>query len=333
MLKVSICIPTYNRSDYLQYAVNSVLGQTYQNFELIICDDGSTDNTPEVVNSWDDSRLRYLRHPQNIGRSRNMRSGFEAAVGDYFIKFDDDDALTPEFLAKTVAVLDNNPEVDFVCSDHWIINGKGEREEFATAENSAKWSKNKFKPGLIPNLLQETFINQSLQVGSTLFHRSCLQAVDYMRPEADGCEDFDLLVRIAIAGFQGYFLPELLMEYRFHGGQTSLKQDIHFLTAKAFCIDSYNFSDPQLEQIRLNKLATTQQGLGLRLVEKGESDRGRKLLQQSLKHLGGSNRTYLGLVLSYLPHSWRIAIVQQFRNSRSQDYAEKVREIPVLPNL
>jgi len=154
-----------------------------------------------------------------------------------------------------------------------------------------------------------------------------------MRPEADGCEDFDLLVRIAIAGFQGYFLPELLMEYRFHGGQTSLKQDIHFLTAKAFCIDSYNFSDPQLEQIRLNKLATTQQGLGLRLVEKGESDRGRKLLQQSLKHLGGSNRTYLGLVLSYLPHSWRIAIVQQFRNSRSQDYAEKVREIPVLPNL
>jgi len=129
MLKVSICIPTYNRSDYLQYAVNSVLGQTYQNFELIICDDGSTDNTPEVVNSWDDSRLRYLRHPQNIGRSRNMRSGFEAAVGDYFIKFDDDDALTPEFLAKTVAVLDNNPEVDFVCSDHWIINGKGEREE------------------------------------------------------------------------------------------------------------------------------------------------------------------------------------------------------------
>jgi glycosyltransferase involved in cell wall biosynthesis len=325
MLKVSICIPTYNRSDYLQYAVNSVLGQTYQNFELIICDDGSTDNTPEVVNSWDDSRLRYLRHPQNIGRSRNMRSGFETAVGDYFIKFDDDDALTPEFLAKTVAVLDNNPEVDFVCSDHWIINGKGEREESATAENSAKWGKNKFKPGIIPNLIQETFINQSLQVGSTLFRRSCLQAVDYMRPEADGCEDFDLLVRIAIAGFQGYFLPELLMEYRFHGGQTSLKQDIHFLSAKAFCIDSYNFSDPQLEQIRLNKLATTQQGLGLRLVEKGQSDRGRKLLQQSLKHLGGSNRTYLGLVLSYLPHSWRIAIVQQFRSSRSQDYAEKVR--------
>jgi glycosyltransferase involved in cell wall biosynthesis len=325
MLKVSICIPTYNRSDYLQYAVNSVLGQTYQNFELIICDDGSTDNTPEVVNNWDDSRLRYLRHPQNIGRSRNMRSGFETAVGDYFIKFDDDDALTPEFLAKTVAVLDNNPEVDFVCSDHWIINGKGEREESATAENSAKWGKNKFKSGIIANLIQETFINQSLQVGSTLFRRSCLQAVDYMRPEADGCEDFDLLVRIAIAGFQGYFLPELLMEYRFHGGQTSLKQDIHFLSAKAFCIDSYNFSDPQLEQIRLNKLATTQQGLGLRLVEKGESDRGRKLLQQSLKHLGGSNRTYLGLVLSYLPHSWRIAIVQQFRSSRSQDYAEKVR--------
>ncbi len=92
MVKVSICIPTYNRCDYLQYSVNSVLAQTYTDFELIICDDGSTDDTPDVVNSWNDPRIRYLRHPENIGRSRNMRSGFDAAVGDYFIKFDDDDA-------------------------------------------------------------------------------------------------------------------------------------------------------------------------------------------------------------------------------------------------
>ena len=327
MVKVSICIPTYNRSDYLQYSVNSVLKQTYTDFELIICDDGSTDNTPEVVTSWNDSRIRYLRHAENIGRSRNMRSGFDAALGEYFIKFDDDDALTSEFLAKTVAVLDSHPEIDFVCTDLWVINAKNQRQEAATKANSAKWGKDKLTAGKIDNLIQETFVKQSLQVGSTLFRRACLSAVDYMRPEADGCEDFDLLVRVAIAGYQGYFLPELLMEYRFHGGQTSLKQDIHFLSAKAFCMNSYQFEDSKLEAMRSRKLAGIQQTLGLRLIEKGETEKGREYLQQSLKHSDGLPRIYVGLFLSYLPVSLRQFIVKQFRNSRAKDYSEKVRGV------
>ncbi len=74
MAKVSVCIPTYNRANLLHYAVNSVLNQTYNDFELIITDDGSKDNTAEVVSQWNDSRIRYIRHPQNIGKSNNMRT-------------------------------------------------------------------------------------------------------------------------------------------------------------------------------------------------------------------------------------------------------------------
>ena len=325
MVKVSVCIPTYNRSHYLQYAINSVFNQSFNDYELIICDDASSDDTAEVVSQYQDSRIRYIQHPQNIGRSQNMRSGFTAATGEYFIKFDDDDAITPEFLAKTVEILDSCPEADFVCTDHWIINASSIRDEAATRENSAKWGKDKLQSGIIPNLIEETFIKQSLQVGSTLFRHRCLAAIDYMRPEADGCEDFDLLVRIALAGYQGYFLPELLMEYRFHGGQTSLKQDIHFLSAKAFCIDSYHFSQPELEALRVNKLASTQQGLGIRLIEKGESTRGRELLQQSAQVLGKSSRVYFGIFLSYLPTSSRKTLLNILRNLKPQDYSAKVR--------
>ena len=328
MVKVSICIPTYNRADYLSYAIASVEQQTYADWELIVCDDGSKDNTSEVMHSKSsDARIRYVRHPHNIGRSRNMRSGFDAAVGDYFIKFDDDDALTPEFLAKTVAVLDTYPEVYFVCSDHWVIDARGERDEAATKENSAKWGKDKLGAAIIPDLIRETFIKQSLQVGSTLFRRSCLQQVDYMRPQADGCEDFDLLVRLALAGYQGYFLPELLMEYRFHGGQTSLQQDIHFLSAKAFCIDSYHFRDPEIEKLRQKKLGEVQQILGLRLIEKGESIKGREVLKKSKQILGNSSRTNVSLILSYLPLSWRRLALDLFRRSRPQDYSARVREV------
>lgn len=327
MPKVSVCIPTYNRAHYLVYAVESVLNQSYSDFELVICDDASTDNTAEVVSQWNDSRINYIRQPENLRRSRNMRSGFQVAKGDYFIKFDDDDALTPEFLEKTVGILEENNEIDFVCTNHWIIDVKNERIESATRENSARWGKDKLKEGIIPDLMRQTFQYQSLQVGSTLFRRSCLQELDYMRAEADGCEDFDLLVRLAIAGKKGYFLPEFLMEYRFHGGQTSLKQNLHFLQAKLFCINSYRFPDEELEQVRLQKLAATQQDLGLRLIESGETKTGRKLLQESTKILGSSSRTSLGLILSYLPDNLRHLALEGFRKIRPQDYTEKVRKI------
>lgn len=326
MSNVSVCIPTYNRANYLVESVNSVLSQTYKDFELIICDDGSTDATPTVVSQWDDSRIRYIRHAKNIGRSKNMRSGFDAAQGNYFIKFDDDDALTPEFLEKTVAVLDEEPTVDFVCTNHWVIDKNGNRVESATKENEEKWGKDKLKPGIIPDLMRQTFQYQSLQVGSTLFRRACLQDVDYMRPEADGCEDFDLLVRLAIAGKQGYFLPEYLMEYRFHGGQTSLRQNLHFLKAKVFCIDSYRFPDQELEKLRIQKLAWTKEALGLRLIENGDTVQGRQMLQEVAEIIGSSRKAQLGVILSYLPLSLRQAALQVFRQMRPKDYTDQVRE-------
>ncbi len=326
--QVTVCIPTYNRADILPYAVKSVLAQTYTNFELLICDDASADHTPQVVSQWSDPRIRYIRHPQNIQRSRNMRSGYEAAQGKYFIKFDDDDALTPTFLEKAVAVLDAQPKVDFVCTDHWVINAKNERDEDATAANSAKWGKDSLAEGVIADLLAETFVQQSLQVGSSLFRKSSLEAVDFMRFEADGCEDFDLLVRCALAGQTGYFIPDKLMEYRFHGGQTSLKQDIHFLRAKSFCLEGYRFPQrPELENVRTSRLNGLKQVLAMRLIEKGETQQGRALIAE-LKSAGAlSSRAKVGQMLSYLP-GWATRLAfQGFRQMRPQDYSEKVRNV------
>jgi glycosyltransferase involved in cell wall biosynthesis len=122
MPKVSVCIPTYNRSHYLTGAIASVQAQNYSDFELIVCDDGSQDGTPELMATLTDPRIHYLRHTTNIGKSNNMISGFQAAQGEYFIKFDDDDRLTPEFLSKTVAVLEAHPHIDWVSTDHWVID-------------------------------------------------------------------------------------------------------------------------------------------------------------------------------------------------------------------
>ena len=324
--KVTVCVPTYNRADLLPYVVRSTLNQTYADFELLICDDASRDRTAEVVAQWSDSRIRYIRHPQNIQRSRNMRSGYEVARGEYFIKIDDDDALTPTFLERTVAVLEAHPKVDFVCTDHWIINARSERDDEATAANSAKWGKDRLGEGVIADLIEETFEHRSLQVGSSLFRRQSLEAVDFMRFEADGCEDFDLLVRCALAGQSAYFIPEKLMEYRIHGAQNSLAQDIHFLKAKVFCLQSYCFEQrPEFEPMRTAMLNGTRQVLALRLIEGGDSQQGRMIISE-LKTMGAlTRRARIGAALSYLPRWVRQLIFDGFRQVRAKDYSEKVR--------
>jgi glycosyltransferase involved in cell wall biosynthesis len=332
MSKVTVCIATYNRSSYLRYAVQSILAQTYPDWELIICDDASTDDTPAVVASFTNTRVRYLPHPHNLGRSQNMRSGFADSQSEYFVKLDDDDALTPDFLEKTVEILEGNPQVDFVCTNHWIINAQGKRMESATLENAVRWGKDRLSEGIIPDLVWQTYYYQSLQAGSTLFRRSSLEDVDYMRPEADGCEDFDLLIRLALAGKQGYYLPEYLMEYRLHGGQVSLEQSIHFLRAKLFCVEGYEFTDSELEKERLKRKAALQETLGMRLIEQGREWEGRQFLEASTEVLGYSRRYQVSKFLSFLPLGLRRLIFASLRRLKAQDYSARVRESAGLQN-
>lgn len=316
MPKVSVCISTYNRAHYLPVAVESVLNQTEPDFEILICDDGSTDATPTIVSQWQDPRIRYIRHLHNIGKSNNMRSGFEAATGDYFIKFDDDDRLTPDFLARTSQILDQHPEIDFVGTDHWIIDSQNQRDETATQLNSQKWGRSKLSAGLVDNLLAVVFVDQSFQVGATLFRRAALQTVGFMRADWQNCEDTDLFVRLALAGKQGYYLPELLMEYRVHQEQQGLDRAIPYLKDKLTYLESHQFEVASLEQIRRTRLSETQLLLGLRLIEKGETAVGRQLVNAAILTAGNSTRARVGLFLSHLPVAWRPRLFSALRKLR-----------------
>ncbi|MBX9256554.1 glycosyltransferase family 2 protein [Desmonostoc muscorum CCALA 125] len=299
MPKITVCIPTFNRISLLPYAIDSVFNQSEQDFELIICDDGSTDGTPELMSEYTDHRIKYIRHPQNIGKSNNMRSGFDAARGEYFIKFDDDDRITPDFLASTAAILDQDSSIDFVGTDHWIIDINNNRDESKTQENSDCWGRNNLSAGVVDNLLEVVFINQSFQIGATLFRRQTLQELGFVLPNMQNCEDNDLFVRLALAGKKGYYLPELLMEYRYHREQQGINRAIPFLFDKIRYLESYKFESEELEKIRQYRLKETQLLLGLRLIEKGETQQGRELV------LAGQSfstvKAWTGLGLSLLP--------------------------------
>jgi glycosyltransferase involved in cell wall biosynthesis len=315
MPKISIGVATYNRQHFLPLAIASVLAQTAQDWELIVCDDGSTDATPALMATYQaqDSRIRYIRHDRNVGKSNNMRSGFDAATGDYFIKFDDDDRLTPEFLAKTSKILDHYPEVDLVGTDHWVIDPESQRREDWTEANTQKWGRSQLPAGRIANLLEVLFVHQSLQIGATLFRRSALVEMDYMRANIQNCEDNDLLVRLALAGKQAYYLPDRLMEYRFHPEQHSPGRAIRYLQDKLQYLQNFQFDVPNVEQVRLARIAETRLLLGLRLIEKGETVQGRQLVWQGRDHAPA--KMAVGLGLSLLPTTLRPGLFDRFRSA------------------
>lgn len=314
MCRISVCIPTFNRVKLLYFAIQSVLNQTYTNFELIVCDDGSQDDTAELMTQLQDSRIKYIRHRQNIGKSNNMRSGFEAAKGEYFIKFDDDDCLTPEFLSRTSAILDQSPNVDFVGTDHWIIDSYHIRDEQSTVINSQRWGRSNLPEGIIENLLEVVFIQQSLQIGATLFRRKTLQEVGFMLPNLQNCEDNDLLVRLALAGKTGYYLPERLMEYRWHTEQQGIERAIPYLTDKLCYLERYQFESEMLEAVRRSRLLETKLLLGLRLIEKGETAKGRQLVWQGKSF--SPTKGWTGLAISLLPVELRERTFNALRRVR-----------------
>ena len=111
MAKVSVIIITHNRSNLLGAAITSVLNQTFQDFEIIVVDDASKDDTGNVVQTFDDKRIRYIRHETNKGHAAARNTGLQNAVGEYIGFLDDDDAWLPEKLQRQVALLDGSPAV------------------------------------------------------------------------------------------------------------------------------------------------------------------------------------------------------------------------------
>ncbi len=113
--RVSVLIPTYNDAEYLPDAINSILVQTFDDFELIIVDDGSTDNTRELLSTYNDQRLKILSLEKNCGRPTARNIALDAAIGEYLCWMDSDDISLPKRLEKQVQFMDAHPEIS-VCS-------------------------------------------------------------------------------------------------------------------------------------------------------------------------------------------------------------------------
>lgn len=119
---VSIGMPVYNADQYIGFAIKSILKQTYSNFELIIIDDGSTDKSKAVINSFKDERIRFFHFNQNLGIASRLNEIINIAKGKYFARMDADDIMFPDRLTIQVQFLEQNPEFDVIGSEAVVID-------------------------------------------------------------------------------------------------------------------------------------------------------------------------------------------------------------------
>lgn len=187
--KVSVIIPTYNRAHLIEKSVQSVLNQTYQDFELIVVDDGSTDNTKELVQNLQkkDSRIKYVKHEKNKGAAAARNTGIKAAEGKYVAFQDSDDEWFAEKLEKQMRVFENaSAEVGVVYTGFWRI------------ENNKKiyipFSWVKKKEG---NIHQELLKGNFITTQSMVVRKECFETAGMFDESLPRFQDWELVIRLS----------------------------------------------------------------------------------------------------------------------------------------
>ncbi len=200
--KVSVVMSVYNGEKYLREAVDSILGQTFRDFEFIIVDDGSTDNTWAILQSYDDPRVILVRNEENIGLTKSLNKGLAIAQGEYIARMDADDVSLPERLEKQVAYLDEHPEVGLIGTSVEIIGKEGERLAV-------------LRRPMDPPLITWSLLFDNCLVHSTvMYRRSLVEKLGGYNP-GRYAQDYDLWSRMSFRT-QIAKLPEVLISWRRH---------------------------------------------------------------------------------------------------------------------
>jgi len=138
MPKITVAIPSYNHEKYIAHAIRSVLEQTFQDFEIVITDDGSSDETLQVIREFTDPRIRIYCNEKNCGASAAMNNCIQQAKGEYIAILNSDDLFSPDKLEKQVDFLDKNPEIGAVFGYAQIIDDTKGHTLAQASSNDAK---------------------------------------------------------------------------------------------------------------------------------------------------------------------------------------------------
>lgn len=215
MKMVSVIMPAYNAEKYIAAAIDSILAQSYGDFELIVINDCSQDRTEEIVLSYDDPRIVYLKNEENLGVAATLNKGLTVAKGEYIARMDADDISLPKRFEKQVAFLNANADVAVLGTNLETFNEAG---PICTGWSATEPEQMKvdllFACGLAhPSVMMRTCVIRELGGYDENFN---------------GLEDYELWCRV-LEKHQITTLPDILLRYRIHSGQVTQNPSAHYL--------------------------------------------------------------------------------------------------------
>lgn len=212
-MKISVLITSYNYEKYIKETIQSVLNQTYKDWELIIVDDCSSDNSVDVIKSFNDSRIRLYINEENLGLAKTLKLGVEKATGDWIVFLESDDLINPDYITRKIQVIKNNNNISLVFNDCNFFGESSRVNDFNTAlyKTRLKNAKRKYPANMFYNFYLS---NKIFTFSAVMAKRSDLLQLDYDTP-VDCLLDWWLWIQLAYIG-DFYYIPEKLTQWRLH---------------------------------------------------------------------------------------------------------------------
>jgi glycosyltransferase involved in cell wall biosynthesis len=207
--RITVLMPVYNCELFIKEAVDSILNQTFDNFEFLIIDDASTDKTVDIINTYTDTRIQLIEKPVNSGITNSLNFGLKIAKGEYIARMDGDDISLSKRFAKQVAFLDANPDV-VLCGTNFSIIGREKVINLPKTNEDIKIALLKGNCIAHPSVMMRNSALEKFNV--------CYDS------KTEPAEDYDLWVRLINKG-KLVNLEEILLQYRVHTTQVSQKRE------------------------------------------------------------------------------------------------------------
>jgi len=244
---ISVVLPVYNGAKFIANAIESILDQTYENFELIVINDGSKDNTLEILNSYavKDDRIKIVSR-QNKGLIETLNEGFSLAKGKYIARQDDDDISHPQRFEKQIAFMEKNEDYALCGTFYNVVTEDGEfiRKHFLPSSNEN---------------IQKYLFDSCFGHGSVMIRKEMIQDMVWYNKDSLHVEDYDFFIRIA-KKHKVYNIPEYLYDWCFRGESVSFEnykeqrtnkraiqimydKSLSFQDAKEKALQSYTISE------------------------------------------------------------------------------------------
>ena len=270
---VSVIIPTHNRADLLPETIKSVLAQTYNNIEIVVVDNGSTDNTGEVIAKMNVAALRYYRQENSGGPAGPRNNGFKHSSGEYIAFLDSDDIWLPDKIKRQVEILENNSRVGLVfCQCKFFGEGYHENKLYPSKAFSG-------------NIFEKLILGNFVPTVSVLCRREALEQIGVFdeNPNLRAFEDYELWIRIAYK-FQFHYINEPLCLFRVHPqnflGMNNLKSHLGAFRALCSAINKVGFNETQLKKAVGHHYLTT----AMAWLENENYDNFEKFLERSIAY-------------------------------------------------